>query len=43
MLEVGIWIHMPNTDPLLLLPTPLNSRGRNNCNIMISNKNIRHK
>ena len=39
---VGNMIHVPNTDPLLLLPTPENNRGINNCIIIISNKNSRY-
>ena len=33
---VDNWIHVQNTDPL-------NTRGRNNCHIIIYNKNSRHK
>ena len=39
---VGNRIHVHNTDPLLLLPTPLNNRDINNCSIIISNKNSRY-
>ena len=39
---VGNRIHVRNTDPLPLLPTPLNNRGINNCSIIISNKNSRY-
>ena len=43
---VGNLIHVPiwyyNTDPLLLLLTPYNNGGINNCSIKISNKNSRY-
>ena len=39
--EVCNRIHVPNTDPLILLPTLKNNRGINNCCIIISNKNSR--
>ena len=39
---VGNRIHVPNTDPLPLLPTPYNNRGINYCSIIISNKNSRY-
>ena len=39
---VGNRIHMPNTDPLPLLPTTQNNRSINNCNIIISDKNSRY-
>ena len=35
-------IHVPNTYPPLLLPTPKNNPGINNCSIIISNKNSRY-
>ena len=39
---VGNRIHVPNTDPLLLLPTPYNNRGINNFSIIISNQHSRY-
>ena len=35
---VGISIYLPNTEPLLLLLTPYNIRGRNNVSIIIYNQ-----
>ena len=38
----GNCIHLLNTDPLILLPTPYNNRGINNYSIIISNQNSRY-
>ena len=40
--SIGNGINMPNTDTLLLLPTPYNNPGINNCCIIIYNKNSRY-
>ena len=40
--EVDNWIHVPNTDPLVLLPTTYNIICKNYCSIIIFNQNSRH-